>query len=102
MTEYMNVLERDKKKFVSRWKHVRISIYKMTTDMKDVILQRADWMSTSTRLRKIESALIDVMEQLEIMDVGLAGTECKNIVMMYVGRNLTKWTRWYHTWNTVM
>ena len=32
--KYSNVL----KKFVSSWKHVRISIYKMTTDMKDVIL----------------------------------------------------------------
>ena len=98
----MNVLEREKKKFVSSWKHVRISIYKMTTDMKDVILQRADWLSTSKRLRKKDIAFIDVMEQLEIMDVGLAGSECKNINMVFIGGNLTKWTRWYHRWNTLM
>ena len=71
-------------------------------DMKDIILQRADWMSTSKRLRKIEIAFIDVMEQLEIMDVGLVGTERKNIIMTFIGGNLTKWTRWYHFWNTVM
>ena len=63
------------KKFVSSWKHVRISIYKMTTDVKNVILQRQDWMRTSKRLRKIEIALIDVMERLEIMEVGRVGTE---------------------------
>ena len=34
MIGYTNVLERDHKKFVSIWKHVRISICKMTTDMK--------------------------------------------------------------------
>ena len=102
MRGYTKVFERDKKKFVSSWKHVRISFYKMTTDMKDIILQRANWLSTSKRLRKIEIAWIDVMEQLEIMDVDLAGTEWQNIIVMYDGRNLTKWTRWYHTWNTVM
>ena len=102
MMGYTKVFERDKKKFVSSWKHVRISIHKMTTDMKDVILQRVVWMSTSTRLRKIEIAFIDVMEQLEIMDVGLVGTECKHIIMTFIERNLTKWTRWYRIWNTVM
>ena len=61
MLGYTKVFERDKKKFVSSWKHVRISIHKMTTDTKDVILQRVDWMSTSARLRKIEIALVDVM-----------------------------------------
>ena len=47
-------------------------------------------MSTSNGLWKIEIAFIDVMEQLEIMDVGLVGTECKNITMMFIGGNLTK------------
>ena len=52
MTGYTKVFERDKKKFVSSWKHVRISIYKMTTDMKNVILQRQDWMRTSKHVRQ--------------------------------------------------
>ena len=81
MIGYTNVFERDKKKFVSSWKHVRISICKKTTDMKDVILQRTDWMRTYKDIRKKDIALIHVMERLEIMEVGRVGTEWKNIAM---------------------
>ena len=84
MMGYTKVFERDKKKFVSRWKHVRISICQKTTDMKDVLLQRTDWMRTYKVVRKKEIALIDVMERLEIMEVGRVGTE-------------RWWTRWLHT-----
>ena len=43
--------------------------------MKDVILQRTDWMRIYKDVRKKVIALIDVMERLEIMDVGRVGTE---------------------------
>ena len=75
MMRYTKVFERDKKKFVSSWKHVRISIHKMTTDMKDVILQRVDWMSTYKCVRKKDIILIDVKGRLETMEVGRVGTE---------------------------
>ena len=89
MIGYTKVCERDEKKFVSTWKHVKISICQKTTDMKDVILQRTEWMRTNKHVRKKDIALIDVKGRLEIVEVGPVDTEWWNIVMMSVGRNVT-------------
>ena len=72
---YTKVFERDKKKFVSSWKHVKISICQKTTDMKDVIRQRTGWMRTYKDVRKKDIALTDVKGRLETMEVGRVETE---------------------------